>query len=146
MPTPTELERPPAGRSTSRRSAIPRRVPPLVIAAVAITMVLLIPSPEFVPRITLQNPTAFDLAVEVSAGPRSGWMPIGTAERGRATDVEEIYDIGESWTFRFGAQARRSDTVTLTRAELEGADWKLRIPESVGTDLRDRGAPPQAPG
>jgi hypothetical protein len=114
----------------------------LVVAAVAFAdRIQVMEQPGFVPRLRIVNPTAYDLDVDVTTKSHDGWMPVWVARRDTTTVAEEIYDIGETWVFRFSAQGETSTEVALDRQQLERNGWRLEIPASIGDELRDRGAP-----
>ena len=91
--------------------------------------------------ITFHNPSSYDLDIEVADASGGGWMPVWLAQRNGTTDAREIYDIGDTWVFRFNAQGRTSSTRRLPRQQLEADRWHVRIPTSAGDDLRAQGAP-----
>ena len=111
-------------------------------AVLLIVATTLLTEPRFVGSLTFHNPTPYELSVEVTDSGHDGWMPVWIAARRTTTKAEQIYDIGETWVFRFSAQGRTSSDLRLTRTQLEGAGWHVRIPASIGDELRQLGAPP----
>jgi hypothetical protein len=97
-------------------------------------------SSHYVARLTIRNPTPYDVDVEVSGNGRS-WMPLGVAEDGASTAMEEIADQGGTWHFRLRAQGFNAGALTVTRAHLRADGWSLELPASIGNNLRTRGAP-----
>lgn len=115
----------------------------LVLLGLAVgPMSVLFESPPFVARITFVNPTEYDLAINATDADRDGWTPVGTARRKSTTVHEEIIDKGEVWIFRFGGQGDVAGELRVTRAELEGTNWMIRIPDRIADELRAKGAPP----
>ncbi|MGZ4795185.1 MAG: hypothetical protein ACXVLO_02875 [Acidimicrobiia bacterium] len=144
MSPPTAVRRPPAGSASSKV----RRSPALLMSVVALGAGLLLVAQllhphAFVPRITYENSTAYTVDVDVATSPRAGWMPAGIALDHSRSDAQEVYDLGDTWLFRFSAQGVTSDVVRMTRSELERANWHVTIPAAFGDGLRSRGIPAQ---
>lgn len=97
---------------------------------------------RFVSRLTFDNPTSYDLTVDVAAPGGGGWMAVAIARRSGATVAEQVYDIGDDWVFRFAGQGRDAGERRFTRAQLERAHWHVAVPSVVGDMLRAQGAPP----
>jgi hypothetical protein len=121
-------------------------LPIAVVAALAVIVLLrpvLEPGP-FVPRVTVVNNSAYAFDVDV-AGATGGWMLLGTAaERGR-NGIEDVFDQGSTWTFRFSTQGRVVGEVEQNRADLERAGWQVVIPDRFADQLRTEGVVPTAP-
>jgi hypothetical protein len=131
----------------NRPGSPPRTVPFRLVAAVgaAVAVILavaawLAPTPSFVERVQLVNPSPYDLLVEVRAGD-AGWLLVGVAAHDTTTAVEQVLDRGEDWTFRFSGQGRPAGTLTVERDALEDGDWRLEIPATAGETLAGAGAP-----
>ncbi len=95
-----------------------------------------------IPRLIYENPTVYALDVEVSPGPGHGWTSAGFVGQRSTGVVEEVPDQGDVWLFRFDSQGETGGELRLSRAELEGAGWKVTIPAEVGRRLAELGAPP----
>ncbi len=114
-----------------------------LVAAVGLTFVAgLSGDPSTVPRITFENPTVYALDIEVSPGTNAGWTSAGSVRQQSTADVFEVIDQGDVWLFRFDSQGATGGELRLTRAELAASDWRILIPDEVGTRLADAGAPP----
>lgn len=119
----------------------------IILVAVA-SSIMMIPvlrmleQPAAIDALTVDNPSAYDLSIDVGGGDGKGWMTVGTARRRATTTFQEIIDQGGIWTFRFAAQGVDGGAIEVSRAELERNGWRLRIPESVSEGLRSQGAPP----
>ena len=128
----------------------PARVGVLVaVAALAVTAAVALASlvdlggrRATVPRLIYENPTVYALDVEVSPGPGHGWTSAGFVGQRSTGVVEEVPDQGDVWLFRFDSQGETGGELRLSRAELEGAGWKVTIPAEVGRRLAELGAPP----
>lgn len=132
---------------TARRTNAPAAAVALFVgvALVALTIGPLsnfLEGPSLVERITFVNDSEYDVSIDVTASARDGWMSVGTAQRRSTSFHEKVIDQGGVWIFRFAAQGHTAGELQVTRAELEGAGWTVRIPDSVGEGLRAKGAPP----
>ncbi|MEA2499384.1 MAG: hypothetical protein QOH26_1789 [Actinomycetota bacterium] len=96
---------------------------------------------RFVETIVIDNPTAFNANVDVAAGESEAWMGLITAEANSETAVEQIYDQGSTWVFRF-SYSGYEESIELSRAELARSGWRVTVPESFATALRERGVLP----
>ena len=117
----------------------------VVVAACALGLLVLVSqvlqSPGAIDRISVENPTRYDISVLVTERDRDGWIDIGIVPRESTGQFDEIVDQGEVWIFRFSAQGHVGGELRLNRAELEQARWKVVIPAAVEAVLRDEGAP-----
>jgi hypothetical protein len=98
-------------------------------------------SEAYVDRIVIDNPTAYSANVDVTGRERDGWLALSTADARSERTVEQVLDQGSTWIFRFGYSGYEEE-VELSRAELERSGWRVQVPDSFGTALRDRGVPP----
>lgn len=115
----------------------------LVLALAAIVPATrLLDLPPFIERITVMNPTVYDIGIEVTGRDRDGWVAVGTARRESTSVFEAILDQGDVWIFRFSAQGRDGGELRVPRHQLEADAWTVAIPEEVGRKLAEQGAPP----
>jgi hypothetical protein len=101
-------------------------------------------SEAFVHEVVIDNPTDFTANVDVTGGERDGWLALGTADPHSERTVEQVLDQGSTWSFRF-SYSGYEEVVELSRAELERSGWRVQVPESFATALRDRGVLPPPP-
>jgi hypothetical protein len=97
--------------------------------------------PPTVERITIANPTAYDVHVDVTGQDRDGWLPIAIVEARSEDVVQDVIDQGEVWIFRFEHFGDPIEEVHLTRGELERNGWRVEIPAEVGERLQQLGRP-----
>jgi hypothetical protein len=97
--------------------------------------------PPTVERITIANPTGYDLDVEVTDEDRDGWLPVAIVEAGSEDVVHEVIDQGEVWIFRFRHFGDPVGELSLTRAELERNGWRVEVPPEVEERLQQLGRP-----
>ena len=96
---------------------------------------------------SIENPSGYDLRVELSVDDGSGWMPLGVAIQRCTTVFDLVIDLGSTWHIRFHAQGREAGRITVTRADLQRAGWTFQIPASVEAELARGQAPlPPVPG
>jgi hypothetical protein len=95
-----------------------------------------------VDRVTIVNPTDYDLAVDVSGADRDGRLPLAIVDHGSERMIREVVDQGRVWTFRFLHEGEAVGEITVARTVLERGGWRVEIPEEVGERLRDLGRQP----
>jgi hypothetical protein len=126
----------------------PRRVLVAVLAAAAVAAVAVAVAPWFrtdspVARLTIDNPTVYQVNVEVSGGD-GGWLDLGAVDRQGSKTVEEVTDQGANWVFRFSYGGVDAGEATVARTDLAGAGWRVTVPDAVGQRLHDAGLAPSA--
>jgi hypothetical protein len=113
----------------------------LIVVALAFVLTRLGSDPS-VSDIHLDNPTSYDLTVEVASSHRDSWTQAGTARRETTTDLLQVGDQGKTWVFRFSYGGTQAAEITVPRSTLERDGWKLRVPDSAGTVLAGAGITP----
>jgi hypothetical protein len=91
--------------------------------------------------VVIDNPTAFNANVDVTGSSRDGWVGLATVEAGSETTVQEVLDQGDTWIFRAGYSGYEQE-IELSREELERARWRVTIPATFESELRQRGIQP----
>jgi hypothetical protein len=104
-------------------------------------MLAINPSPTFVSRLTIVNNTPFDYGVSMTDAHHDGWTALVTAKAQSSTDVNQVIDQGDTWTFHFYGQGIDAGEVSVARSDLAVSDWHLTIPDAVSKRLSDAGAP-----
>jgi hypothetical protein len=121
-----------------------------LVAAVALAAALVaavassVQAPADVPALTVDNPTVYQLNVEVSPDGTGGWLDLGAVGRERAKTIEQIADQGQRWVFRFSYGGVDAGRVVLSRPELVTARWTVIVPAEAGERLRAAGLQPSA--
>jgi hypothetical protein len=123
--------------SRSRTMAALRR-----LAAVTLLVAGCSGAPATVDRITVVNPTDYDIQVLVTGREQGIWLPIAIVEARSEDLARDVIDQGDRWTFRFLYQGEPLEETSLTRGELEGGGWQVAIPEALGERLSALGEPP----
>ena len=142
-----------SGPKTVRRMRAPSRprwlrAAPAALVVIAVVAVALgvcsgvTRLPGSVDRISFENPTVYDLDIEVTGRDRDGWVLLGTAQAGETTTVEDIPDQGDLWILRLGAQGKEAGELRLTREQLERVRWTVSVPRWIADELKAKGAPP----
>jgi hypothetical protein len=98
--------------------------------------------PTRIERMTVVNPSPYDLSIDVRGANEDGWVAIGLVDQRATTDVQEVLDQGQQWTFRVAGQGHPAGTFTLTRPQLAQASWRVDIPPAIAATLQAAGAPP----
>jgi hypothetical protein len=100
----------------------------LAVLAVAFGLLPHMGTAPHVDAVAFENPNAVEVNVDV-AGPRlGGWVGVGPVEGQESETIEEVYDPGGVWVFRFVAPGHGAEQVEMTREDLEAADWQVTIP------------------
>lgn len=100
-------------------------------------------SPSFVRQVTVDNPTVYNLEVDVSDG-RRGWVGLGAIAREETQTFLEVIDHGDTWVFRFAYAGVDGGQVTVRREELARSRWRVRVPDEVQARLAAAGLEPSA--
>jgi hypothetical protein len=96
---------------------------------------------SFIDRIVLINDTDYHANVDVR-GPTGGWLGLTTVRAGATSEVGEVIDQGDVWTFRFTYGTHDPVELEVTRKELVDASWRVQVPSELEENLRDEGVPP----
>lgn len=133
-------------RSPGLRS--PRNaIGPILAGAVLLVALLqasFLDTVPLVPRLTVDNPTQFDINVDLANGDRRGWVHLGTVGRESQSVLEEISDPGATWVLRLSYAGVEAGELVVPRSDLPAADWRLSIPAEVGARIADAGLAPSA--
>jgi hypothetical protein len=113
----------------------------LAIASVLVAGIVLLDGPSRVDHLTINNPTDYDLTIQLSPGPDRAWLPFAVIGLRSTREFHDVLDQGDSWEFRFRAQGRDGGAVTVSRAQLEADGWQLSVPADIVTQLQLLGAP-----
>jgi len=120
----------------------------IIAAAVGVAVVIVLGllltragSNHFVTDLRVENPTAYDLDVEV-ADPGGAWTEAGTARRQATTALLQVGDQGKTWVFRFSYADTNAAEMTVPRATLEADGWHVTVPEAAGAKLSTAGIGP----
>jgi hypothetical protein len=96
---------------------------------------------SFIDKVVIKNPTPYDTRVEISGQSRNDWTPLVTISAKSQVTVQEVYDEGDTWVFRFGYLHFQKE-VEVSRAQLTHDSWRITVPASFGTELEARGVTP----
>ncbi len=100
---------------------------------------LALDEPRAFRRLTVENPTAYLINVDVTGAERDGWLDVGSFRRERTRTVEELTDQGPHWVFRFSYGGVQGGELTVTRDQLVRDGWRVGVPPDVTQRLRDAG-------
>jgi hypothetical protein len=139
MPTVSTRPRPPAQHLSPGRLAAAGVA--VVVLAVGVWAAERVFEPPATVDVTVDNPTEYDLHVQVRS--RGGSvLPLGEVQAGSATTFDEVIDQGEAWVFEFSYAGAEATPLESARSELEATDWRVRIPERAAAELRRAGIEP----
>lgn len=128
-------------RTTPRPSARTGGVVAAVFAGVAALVLAstVLSADPFVDRVIVVNPTPYQLNVKLAAAGHRGSLDLGTAARDSTMTVEKVFDPGQRWVLRFSYAGTAAGEVTVSRSDLEKADWRVEVPPAVGERLAAEG-------
>jgi hypothetical protein len=98
--------------------------------------------PQFVDRVTIENPTRFDVEVDV-AGADGRVLGLSQVLAGRTKTIRDVIDQGKVWTFSFSHAGTDAASLEIDRAALDRNDWKVEIPPEVARRLEAAGYEPR---
>jgi hypothetical protein len=113
------------------------------IAALALASSSLSPG-TFVERVSVVNPTPYNLNVELTAPGQRGSLDLGTAARESTMDAQQVFDAGARWVVRFSYAGTPAGEVDVLRRDLEAGGWQVEVPSTVADRLRADGFAPSA--
>lgn len=117
----------------------------VAIAVLAVALLLavmpLLRTGSFVDHVSVTNRSPYDIDVAVAPASSDGWMPLGTAANRDTLVIDDVYDQGSVWVFRFSALDRQFD-LRMTREDLVRANWKVGVPAQLVSEMRGTGASP----
>ena len=103
-----------------------------------------VPGPGFVGRVTVVNPLVHDVEVD-ARGAGGGWLGLGPVSREEERTTREVADQGSRWVFRFSSAGVEGAELSVGRAELEAAGWRVVVPARAEERFRAAGLGP-SPG
>ena len=109
------------------------------LMALALLMASCSGAPPTVDRITISNPTAYVIDVEVTDRARDGWLPVAIVQARSEHVAPDVIDQGEVWVFRFLHWGDPVGEFSPTRAELERNGWRVEVPAEVEERLLQLG-------
>lgn len=121
-----------------------------VLAGIAVAIALVLafaPAmrvPTDVAALTIDNPTVYQVNVDVTGAGGGGWLDLGSVGRERTKTVEQIADQGANWVFRFSYGGVDAGRLAVTRADLKAAGWKITVPAAASGRLQAAGLQPSA--
>ncbi len=100
--------------------------------------------PTFVPRLSVINPTPYDVEIDVTGRGGGSWLNLGGVPRESTKPLYELIDQGDQWLFRFHYAGVDAGEMSVRRDDLRAGDWRVTIPAAVGDRLRAGGVSPSA--
>jgi len=145
MPTAPPLFRAhPDASPDKRRRTLVYIVGAVVLAGIVLAFVAMSGGPKFISRVTVVNPTAYDLDVDIASGAGDGWTGLGTVERTGDETFQDVVDQGDTWIFRFSYGGKTAGEVRMTSQDLSRARWRVEVPPTFADTLRAAGVSPPA--
>jgi len=135
MTTPTLVrQRAPSTRASVLAAAA-------LVVGIALALVLgtrLLEGPRFVERVRIVNETEYDVNASVS-GDDQRLLGLGYVEGGSDLTVRSVIDEGDAWIFEFSYGGTRAAAISMSRSDLEHADWTVEVPAAAEERLDREG-------
>ncbi len=113
-----------------------------LVCALALVASSWVRGPSYVRQVTIVNPTAYQLEVDVGAPGANRVVGLGAIHREGSRTVEEVIDQGDQWVFRFSYGRQAAGELAAPRSQLEQDGWRITVPPEVGDRLGEAGIPP----
>lgn len=97
---------------------------------------------SYVETLTIENPTDYDLLVNVRGNESSGVLGLGVVHKRATEERGQVIDMGPVWVYEFRYQGLDAGQVRVSRRDLANQGWRFVIPEEIGTRLQELGLPP----
>jgi hypothetical protein len=97
-----------------------------------------------VPRLSIVNPYEWRAHVELAGAGNAGWMPLLGVDRQATRELQQVYDHGSTWRFRFTYGNVDGGEIRMTRAELVAANWTVRVPDQFAQRMRQAAIAPSS--
>jgi hypothetical protein len=126
-------------QATMARPDAPRRtVPPLSLVAlvvagalVCVGMALAVRDPDVVDHVTIDNPSAVEVTVDVRSAPGAARLLLPTISAGNHATSNDVLDQGDEWIFGFSSGGIQGGTLRMSRAMLAADGWRVVVPNAV---------------
>lgn len=112
--------------------------------AVIVGVSAAVEGPSYVDRLTIHNPTAYAVEVQVADDNHDAWLDLGPVSPGERHTFSTVVDHGDRWVVRVSSAGVGGGQFGRSRAGLERRGWLVTIPDEVGGRLAARGVTPPA--
>jgi hypothetical protein len=126
-------------QTTMARPHAPRRsLPPVSIVILFVVGALLcggmayaVRDPDFVPRVTVANPSSLPVNVDVRGTATGNRLILDTVPPGGRANNLDVLEQGDEWIFGFSSGGVDGGSVRVSRGKLAADGWRLEIPDDV---------------
>jgi hypothetical protein len=113
----------------------------IAIVGVMVVGIVLLSGPARVGHLTVDNPTDYDLSIQLAPSTNGAWLPFAVVGQRSTREFQDVTDQGDTWVFHFRAQGQDGGDLMLTKADLQAAGWHITVPATVVTQLQQLGTP-----
>jgi hypothetical protein len=114
----------------------------IAIAAVLVVGLIVLAEPGRVGQLSVTNASEYDIGIEITSGEGGTWLPFAVIGQRSTREFQDVLDQGNTWVFSFRSQGRDGGEMTMSRADLAAAGWKITVPDTAIEQFRQDGAPP----
>ncbi|HLM17653.1 MAG TPA: hypothetical protein VK549_07515 [Acidimicrobiia bacterium] len=126
-------------QATMARPQSPRRTfPPISVIALVIVGALLcagmayaLRDPDFVSRVTVENPGSLAVNVSVRPADDDARLILATVPPTTSATNLDVLDQGDDWIFSFSSGGVDGGSIRVSRAKLADDGWRVVVPDSV---------------
>ena len=126
-------------QATMARPHVPRRtLPPFSVIALIVVGALLcaamayaLRDPAVVTRVTVDNPSALNVNVDVRGSIEGGRLVLASVPSDSETSTLDVLDQGDEWIFSFSSGGVEGGDVRVSRAKLAADRWRVVVPPEV---------------
>jgi hypothetical protein len=123
-------------QATMARPHVPRRTfPPISVialfvigAVVCAAMAYVLRDPAFVDRVTIDNPSATEVDVDVRPSTAGARLAVAAVPPDSQATTLDVLDQGDDWIFNFSSGGIDGGDLHVTRAELAADGWRVVVP------------------
>ncbi len=140
MPTSTPALARPSPQIQTRRLDVVATLATLIVGAALLAAVnALLVDPDRV-DLTVENPTQFDVNIDVRSLEGEGRLGLGTVDPGTSKSLSSVVDQGGRWLFEFSYGGVKAPPVEVSREVV--TTGTVVVPEIVGELFLDAGLSP----
>jgi hypothetical protein len=126
--------RPPVQRRNHQVSAL------IAVVAFAVGTMLLLndvvfSDPSFVDTVRIDNPTDYNIHVEIGTPESGSRLPLGAVVQRCVTEFHTVLDQGDTWMVSLRTQGRDAGELTVARDDIARDGWTIHIPASMSDRL-----------
>jgi hypothetical protein len=114
----------------------------VVALAVTFGVSRAVEGPGVVDRVTIDNSTPYPVEISVAGAEGGARLALGPVSPDDRHAFASVVDQGDRWVVSVTSARSDGGEFVVRRADLEGRDWVVTIPDEVGQKLATNGSTP----